>query len=121
MKKIAWIILGIAIYFIGGWIAKDIVFSVIKITEETTLKDITDYELYIYSAISILFSFIASGYKQQQNDDDPIMQGSLIMFILLLLLGFVKIMPISMGIVALYNIINISAIIYAICTNKYIK
>ena len=40
MGKLTWIIIGLVLYFIGGWIAKDIIFSMIEITEETTLGEI---------------------------------------------------------------------------------
>lgn len=40
MGKLIWIVIGLIVYFGGGWIAKDIVFSMIEITNKTTLGDL---------------------------------------------------------------------------------
>ena len=56
MIKLIWIVIGLIVYFGGGWIAKDIVFSMIDITGDMTLGDITFYECLTYSAIAALFS-----------------------------------------------------------------
>ena len=47
MKALMWII-GIIAYFFLGWIAKDIIFSMIEMSPETTLEDIQTYEYSIY-------------------------------------------------------------------------
>ena len=40
MTRIGWIIVGILVYFLLGWILKDIVFSIITIEGDTTMGDI---------------------------------------------------------------------------------
>ena len=44
MTRIGWIIVGILVYFLLGWILKDIVFSIITIEGDTTMGDILKYE-----------------------------------------------------------------------------
>ena len=43
MTRIGWIIVGILVYFLLGWILKDIVFSIITIEGDTTMGDILKY------------------------------------------------------------------------------
>lgn len=119
MEKLIWTIIGLAIYFGGGWITKDIFFSVIEITEKTTLGDITLYECYIYSAIAGLFSLIASCYGQHNKEDSEI--KILIVIPIAIGLVLIKRLPLSMGLIALYNIINIGCIIMAVYTNEKIN
>ena len=52
MGKLIWIVIGLIVYFGGGWIAMDIVFSMIDITNETTLGDLTSYEFMTYSVVA---------------------------------------------------------------------
>lgn len=113
MAKLIWIIIGLAVYFIGGWIAKDIVFSMIEITNETTLGDLVSYEFITYSAVAGLVSAIASLYKDNEI-------GYLSLLAIGLAGGILKDMPLSIGVIILYNIINVGAIIWAICTNDHI-
>lgn len=54
MGKSTWIIIGLILYFIGGWIAKDILLSA-KVTENTTLGEVTFYECLTYSIIAAIF------------------------------------------------------------------
>ena len=60
MGKLIAILIGIIIYFGGGWIAKDIVFSMIEITNETTLGTLISYEFITYSIIAGAVSLIAT-------------------------------------------------------------
>lgn len=113
MKKLIWIIIGIIIYFGGGWIAKDIVFSMIEITDETTLETLISYEFIIYSIIAGTISLIATLYKDSETGFNSILVIGATWFI-------AKEMPLSTGLIILYNLINIGGIIGAICTNKYI-
>lgn len=57
MKALMWIIGIISCIFLG-WIAKDIIFSMIEITPETTLGDIQNYEYAIHSTITGIIIFI---------------------------------------------------------------
>ena len=52
MTRIGWIIIGILVYFLLGWILKDIVFSIITIESDTTMGDILKYEQIVYSALN---------------------------------------------------------------------
>lgn len=115
MGKLIWIIIGIVTYFAGGWIAKDIVFSMTEITGDMTLGDITFYECLTYSVIAGVISVVASLYK---SDGD--IEFIPLMFIVGIL-GCIKTMPISLGLIILYNIVNVSCIIWAICTNRNIN
>lgn len=114
MGKLIWIVIGLIVYFGGGWIAKDIVFSMIEITNKTTLGDLTSYEFITYSVVAGVVSLIATLYE-----DNEIRYISLIA--IGITCGIVREMPLSMGLIVLYNIINVGGIIWAICTNDHIK
>lgn len=120
MYKLIWTIIGIIAYFGLGWIAKDIVFSMIEITDETTLKDLTNYEFVIYSAIAVIVSFIGAnlGENIEQFLENPI---AILSAAIIIIPTFVFcLIPLSTGAVILYNIINIGVIIGAIYTNDNI-
>lgn len=113
MEKLIWIVIGLIVYFGGGWIAKDIVFSLIYVDSEITFGELMSYEFKIYSFIAGAISLIALFYNKNGNKD--------IGFFSLLAIGFtcavtIK-MPLSLGLIILYNIINVGAIIWTICTN----
>lgn len=114
MGKLIWIVIGLIVYFGGGWIAKDIVFSMIEITNETTLGDLTSYEFITYSVVAGIVSLIATLYEDNET-------GYISLFAIGITCGVVKEMPLSMGLIILYNIINVGGIIWAICTNDHIK
>lgn len=114
--KLLWIIIGIAIYFGGGWIAKDIVFSMIETTNETTLRDIIFYECLIYSVIALLFYFISEFYGPVEGLHDSMIPVLLIGGAVVLVYA----LPYSIGLMILYNIINIGGIIWGICANSNI-
>lgn len=118
MGKLTWIIIGLVLYFIGGWIAKDIIFSMIEITEETTLGEITFYECLTYSIIAGIFSLVASSYSPNKNEDP---KGFIWLIAITIVTILIKEMPLSAGLIALYNIVNIAAIILSVSTNKNIK
>lgn len=113
MVKIVWILIGLIVYFGGGWIAKDIVFSMIEITNETTFSDLIGYEFIIYSVVAGLVTLITSLY----HDTDS---GTIPLIVIIITCIFVDEMPLSMGLIILYHIINIGGIIWTICTNDYI-
>lgn len=71
VAKVIWIVIGLITYFGGGWIAKDIVFSMIDITGDMTLGDIIFYECLTYSAIAVIFSLIASNSPNINGNEDP--------------------------------------------------
>lgn len=114
MGKLIWIIIGIIIYFGGGWITKDIIFSMIEITDETTLETLISYEFIIYSIIAGTVSLIASTYAGNETGLNSILVIGATWFI-------AKEMPLSTGLIILYNLINIGGIIWAICSNKNIN
>lgn len=58
MTRIGWIIIGILVYFLLGWILKDVVFSIITIESDTTMGDILKYEQIVYSALTAIYIII---------------------------------------------------------------
>lgn len=116
MWKFIWIIIGIIVYFGLGWIAKDIVFSMIEITDETTLKDLTNYEFIVYSIVAAVMSFIG-GHIGEDFVSLEINPVSIILYINWIIAVLI---PLSAGLILLYNIVNIGAIIVAIYTNDNI-
>lgn len=119
VAKVIWIVIGLITYFGGGWIAKDIVFSMIDITGDMTLGDIIFYECLTYSAIAVIFSLIASNSPNINGNEDP--KGFIWLFTITIAIILIKEMPLSVGLVILYNIVNIIAIILSVSTNKNIK
>lgn len=119
VAKVIWIVIGLIAYFGGGWIAKDIVFSMIDITGDMTLGDITFYECLTYSAIAAIFSLIASNSPNINGNEKP--KGFIWLFAITIVTILIKEMPLSVGLITLYNIVNIIAIILSVSTNKKIK
>lgn len=114
MEKLKWIIIGIVIYLICGWIAKKIVFSTIEITGDMTLSDIAHYENLSYYSIPVIISSLS----WMKNDDVRFLISALLCSIAFI---FIEFMPFSMIAVILFNIVNIGVIVWDIYINKEIK
>ena len=113
MTRIGWIIVGILVYFLLGWILKDIVFSIITIEGDTTMGDILKYEQIVYSALTAIYIIIMNIVQGDDNGDS----SSPIMFVIATYLG-ARFLPLSMGSVILYSVLNIVAIIWGACELK---
>lgn len=114
MTRIGWIIIGILVYFLLGWILKDIVFSIITIESDTTMGDILKYEQIVYSALTAIYIIIMSlsqGLKSKGDDGTPIL------LVIATYFG-ARFLPLSMGSVILYSVLNIVAIIWGACELK---
>lgn len=111
MEKLKWIIIGIVIYLVCGWIAKKIVFSTIEITGDMTLSDIAHYEKLAYTSIPIIISTISSILEDNE--------GKLCISLLLCLV--ISFIPYSMVSVIIFNIVNIGIIVWVTYTNKKIN
>lgn len=114
MTRIGWIIIGILVYFLLGWILKDIVFSIITIEGDTTMGDILKYEQIVYSALTAIYIIIMNIVQGDDNGDS----SSPIMLVIATYLG-ARFLPLfSMGSVILYSVLNIVAIIWGACELK---
>ena len=113
MTRIGWIIVGILVYFLLGWILKDIVFSIITIEGDTTMGDILKYEQIVYSALTAIYIIIMNIVQGDDNGDS----SSHIMLVIATYLG-ARLLPLSMGSVILYSVLNIVAIIWGACELK---
>ena len=114
MTRIGWIIIGILVYFLLGWILKDIVFSIITIEGDTTMGDILKYEQIVYSTLTAIYIIIMSlsqGLKSKGDDGAPIL------LVIATYFG-ARFLPLSMGSVILYSVLNIVAIIWGACELK---
>ena len=105
MSKILNIILGLIIYFIGGWIIESIVFSIIELPIETTFQDMFFYECLIHSILSGLYLFVLSVINKEETTGIPIA-------IISIMCVLVYYLPLSYGIIVLYNVVNIVAIVW---------
>ena len=115
MTRIGWIIVGILVYFLLGWILKDIVFSIITIEGDTTMGDILKYEQIVYSALTAIYIIIMSlSQGLESKGDDGV---SPILLVIATYFG-ARFLPLSMGSVILYSILNIVAIIWGACELK---
>ena len=92
MTRIGWIIIGILVYFLLGWILKDIVFSIITIEGDTTMGDILKYEQIVYSALTAIYIIIMNIVQGDDNGDS----SSPIMLVIATYLG-ARFLPLSMG------------------------
>lgn len=108
MKKFKWVIIGLVIYLVGGWIVKQAVFSIIEITGDMTLKDIARYEMNAYISIPIVLSLISSIIK----DNNAVFFVSLL--ICLITSFLVEIVSYSVIAVILFNIVNIGIVVWSI-------
>ena len=99
MTRIGWIIVGILVYFLLGWILKDI--------------DILKYEQIVYSALTAIYIIIMNIVQGDDNGDS----SSPIMLVIATYLG-ARFLPLSMGSVILYSVLNIVAIIWGACELK---
>lgn len=106
MKTLATIV-GIVSYFILSWIVKDIWYSMDRIEAKPH-----EVELYSATIATILSALIAQLIRYDFNtnriDITPIM-GGIALFIITYGIIF---LPISMGLAILFNIINITFIVY---------
>lgn len=103
------IIIGIIIYFGGGWIAKDIVFSMIEITDETTIRSLIIYEFRIYSIIAgalLLLPLI------DLIDNPSVVIVSL--FVIVVAYIIATALPLSTGLIILYHLLNIGGLIWVV-------
>lgn len=115
MTRIGWIIVGILVYFLLGWILKDIVFSIITIEGDTTMEDILKYEQIVYSTLTAIYIIIMSlSQGLESKGDDGV---SPILLVIATYFG-ARFLPLSMGSVILYSILNIVAIIWGACELK---
>ena len=113
MTRIGWIIVGILVYFLLGWILKDIVFSIITIESDTTMGDVLKYEQIVYSALTAIYIIIMDVVQGEENGDAALP----IMLVIATYLG-ARFLPLSMGSVILYSVLNIVAIIWGACELK---
>ena len=115
MTRIGWIIVGILVYFLLGWILKDIVFSIITIEGDTTMGVILKYEQIVYSTLTAIYIIIMSlSQGLESKGDDGV---SPILLVIATYFG-ARFLPLSMGSVILYSILNIVAIIWGACELK---
>ena len=113
MTRIGWIIIGILVYFLLGWILKDIVFSIITIESDTTMGDILKYEQIVYSALTAIYIIIMDVVQGEENGDATLP----VMLVIATYLG-ARFLPLSMGSMILYSVLNIVAIIWEACELK---
>lgn len=116
MTRIGWIIIGILVYFLLGWILKDIVFSIITIESDTTMGEILKYEQIVYSALTAIYIIIMDVVQGEEDGDATLP----VMLVIATYLG-ARFLPLSMGSVILYSVLNIVAIIWEACELKSIK
>lgn len=112
--KIITSIIGIISYFVLGWIFKDIVYSVIPVTDTTVLVDYLNYEIIVYSVLTLVICFLVYSYpwtKAESSDEEWPFVVSLFLITLMGFCFYYQWLPASTGLILLYNIINIGCII----------
>lgn len=117
MKKFLLSILGIAIYFIVGWLIKDIVFGNYANPVDVPVMNMMKHEALIYCILAGGYSFIIQCFVYSDSDDNEIgmylpIGLSVIAYFLLTLLS------ISTGLIIVFNLLNIAAIIIGCYKDK---
>lgn len=110
MKKFLLAILGIAIYFIVGWLIKDIVFANYTNPLDTPVMNMIKHEALIYCILAGGYSFVIQCFVYSDNDNNEI--GMYLPIGLCVAAYFLLTMlSISTGLIIVFNMLNITAII----------
>lgn len=117
MKKFLLSVLGIAIYFIVGWLIKDIVFANYANPLDVPVMNMMKHEALIYCILAGGYSFVIQCFVYSNSDDNEIgmylpIGLSVIAYFLLTLLS------ISTGLIIVFNLLNIAAIIIGCYKDK---
>ena len=107
MKLLA-IVVPFIVYFLGGWIVKDIYFSIYPITGDTTIQYINSRELMIYAFIASTYNVLLIIMKEL---DDNITMCSIVFLVPLASAFFVSFLPLSFGALILNTILCIGTMI----------
>ena len=109
-KTIKWGILAIVAYFIIGWIAKDIYFSICEWQPDETMVEVWRREIAVYTIVAAVISglFLCADV-QPKHDYDYISVG-----ILIVIFDCRDIIPLSVGVGLLINLLNIIAMLIAV-------
>ena len=97
-----------------GWIVKDIFFSVFKVSGDTTLNEIYNYEIWIYAVISAIYNFfigrddVNDGWIEENIPLVPIYSAILFTFAL----------PMGVGASLLNTVLCLGSMIYVGCKSR---
>ena len=108
MKLLA-IVVPFIVYFLGGWIVKDIYFSIYPITGDTTIQYICRSEITIFAIVSAVYNVLIL-CKKNGEVDKFFFIGLLVPFASWMLAA--HILPISEGAALLNAILCIGSMIY---------
>ena len=111
--SVATFLTSVSSYEGGCGFEEDIVFSIITIESDTTMGDILMYEQIVYSALTAIYIIIMDVVQGDENGDS----GLPIMLVIATYFG-ARFLPLSMGSVILYSVLNIVAIIWGACELK---
>ena len=110
MNKVIGVIIGLAVYFIGGWIADEILSSAFNIDFlNKSFREVHLWNCYTYLIITAIYCIVYEYLVDDQNLFSSISALGVMAFLIYYL-------PMSYGTVVLFNIVNIGAIIWSVCT-----
>ena len=113
MGKLIGVIIGLVIYFGGGWIIKDIIYSMFgDDLLSMSFEELYLWDLYIYLVITAIFCLI---YIIKINVSTESSISAAVITALVAMAFLIYGLPMSMGMVVLFNIVNILSIILAVC------
>ena len=108
------VLIALAVYIGLGWIVKDIFFSVFKVSGDTTLNEIYNYEIWIYAVISAIYNFfigrddVNDGWIWENIPLVPIYSAILFTFAL----------PMGVGASLLNTVLCLGSMIYVGCKSR---
>ena len=108
MSKTKGIILGIAVYIFGGSIVGNILSSVIDFYD-MTFREAYLWNMYIFIAMAAIYCLVYEFIVDVQNLFSSILALVVMAFL-------VYYLPYSIGMAVLFNIVNIGAIIWSVCS-----
>lgn len=114
MKWFIAILIALAIYFGLGWVIKDITFSLIDISDNTTFEKIVYIDLIVYSCLAGVYIILFLGFLMEKVTDAEYLFNKWIKLVLLPIVAFCisrYLIPPSMGSAILFNLLNISSMV----------
>ena len=117
LRCVGWEIFAIIVYWLIGWIIKDIYFSMVEIGMDETLEDIWKREMGVYTVVAAIIAGIcclgcASGVEDAEGFLKFLLCISGIGIGAVFLIW--KFLPMSMGATILANLLNIAAIVFPV-------
>lgn len=109
------ILIALVIYVGLGWIIKDIFFSMFKVSGNTTIDEIYNYEIWIYAVIGTVYNF----YISRNNTNDGWIMENIPLAPIYSAIIFTGVLPMGVGASLLNTVICLGSMIYVGCKSEH--